>query len=162
VNVADAELSRWCAAGLLATPDGRYLMQLRDAKPSIFIPDHWGLFGGSIEPGETPAEALRRELLEELEFKAVTVEPFYETIIELPLAPPRFERMSFLIVPIEPDDLAAMVQHEGAAKRLFTPEELMAQPRISPWDLAAILMHARRSVLFAPLQADRQPSGDPS
>src|SRR5262249_32847766 len=46
------------AAALIQLPDGRYLLQLRDARPDIFYPDHWGCFGGAIDPGETPESAL--------------------------------------------------------------------------------------------------------
>lgn len=43
-----------------------FLMQLRDNIPGIFYPGHWGLFGGHVEPGETPDVAIERELLEEI------------------------------------------------------------------------------------------------
>ena len=46
--------------------NGRYLLQLRDNKPAIDNPGVWGLFGGSVEPGETAAAAISRELAEEL------------------------------------------------------------------------------------------------
>jgi len=42
-------------------------MQLRDDKPSIVFPNHWGLFGGTIENGESICEAASRELEEEIE-----------------------------------------------------------------------------------------------
>ena len=42
-------------------------MQLRDEKPSIVYPGNWGLFGGSIENGESVCEAASRELKEEIE-----------------------------------------------------------------------------------------------
>jgi 8-oxo-dGTP diphosphatase len=52
---------------LLALRDekGRVLLQHRtdDAK---WYPNHWGFFGGGIEPGETPEEAVMREAKEEL------------------------------------------------------------------------------------------------
>ena len=35
------------AVALIVLDDGRYLLQLRDQKPKIFYPGHWGLFGGA-------------------------------------------------------------------------------------------------------------------
>jgi 8-oxo-dGTP pyrophosphatase MutT (NUDIX family) len=141
-------IARWCAAALLVTPDGRYLMQLRDDKPTILLPGHWALFGGTVDAGETAAAAIRRELVEELEFDASEIAAFSEMIVELPFVPPRFDRMNFFALPISEREEQAMVQHEGAGRRLFTPENLALEPRVAPWDLAAVLMHARRQTLF--------------
>ena len=49
--------------------DGRWLIQLRDEIPTIVAPGCWGLFGGHLDPGETPEQALRRELLEEISWQ---------------------------------------------------------------------------------------------
>jgi 8-oxo-dGTP pyrophosphatase MutT (NUDIX family) len=143
-------IARWCAAALLITAEGRYLMQLRDNKPSIILPDHWAFFGGTVDDGETAEEAIRRELVEELEFTAREVAFFTELLIELPFTPPRTDRMSFFAVPITAADMAAMRQHEGADRRLFSARELAAIPRVAPWDLAVVLMHARHAQLFTP------------
>jgi len=105
-------------------------MQLRDDKKGILLPGHWASFGGSIDPGEDAATAMRRELVEELELKAREVAAFTEMTVVLPLDPPRLDRMSFFVVPVDADEIAAMVQHEGAGKRLFTPTALAREKRV--------------------------------
>jgi len=44
----------------------RLLIYLRDAKPEIPFPNHWDFFGGHLETGETPEQALVREVKEEI------------------------------------------------------------------------------------------------
>ncbi len=48
--------------------DGRFLLTLRPA--GTHLADHWEFPGGKCEPRETHAEALRRELQEELGIRA--------------------------------------------------------------------------------------------
>jgi 8-oxo-dGTP diphosphatase len=43
------------------------LLYLRDNNPDIPFPDYWDLIGGHLEEGETPEEALVREVKEELD-----------------------------------------------------------------------------------------------
>jgi len=55
------------AAIILENDKGEFLLALRDNKPGIPFPNHWDLIGGHIEDGETPEEALVREVKEELD-----------------------------------------------------------------------------------------------
>jgi len=48
---------------------GRYILQLRDNKKTISAPGTWSLFGGKIQTGEKPEEAIKREIYEELNIK---------------------------------------------------------------------------------------------
>ena len=49
--------------------DNKFLMQLRDNIPGILYPGYWGLFGGHMEEGESPRQAIQRELLEEINYE---------------------------------------------------------------------------------------------
>jgi 8-oxo-dGTP pyrophosphatase MutT (NUDIX family) len=135
------------AAAVLVAEDGRYLLQLRDDRPGLHLAGHWALFGGALEPGESAAAGLRRELIEELGFIAGAIEPLAVSIHALAPAFAVF-RMHFFIVPFGLADIGAMVQTEGAGKALFTIAEAAALERVSPWDLAALLFHARGDRLF--------------
>jgi 8-oxo-dGTP diphosphatase len=54
------------ADAILLNRRGEVLLVLRDDKPDIPCPNTWALLGGYIEPGETPEQALLRELREEI------------------------------------------------------------------------------------------------
>lgn len=56
------------AAIIFESDKGEFLFYLRDNKPGIPFPLHWDLFGGHVEEGETPEEALVREVKEELDY----------------------------------------------------------------------------------------------
>lgn len=54
----------------------RYLLQLRDNIPTIVYPGHWAFFGGHLDPGESPDQAMRRELQEEIGYTPPQLTPF--------------------------------------------------------------------------------------
>ena len=135
-------------AALLATPDGRYLMQHRDRAPGNRFPGRWCCFGGGIEAGETPEAALRREVLEEVGYRAGKVRRFTEFDIVLPFRPPYREHILYFAVPLPEAALAGLRLGEGAAMALWRPGDLAREELVVPWDLSAVLMHARRRALF--------------
>jgi len=55
--------------------DGCWLLQLRDDVDTIIYPGHWGLFGGHVEAGEAPEQAVLRELEEEIGWTPKTALP---------------------------------------------------------------------------------------
>jgi 8-oxo-dGTP diphosphatase len=62
------------AVGVLRAPDGRVL--LTERKPGKDAAGFWELPGGQIEPGESPAQAAARELLEEVGVRADELAPW--------------------------------------------------------------------------------------
>ena len=56
------------AAIIFENDKGELLFYLRDNKPGIPFTCHWDLFGGHIEEGETPEQALVREVKEEINY----------------------------------------------------------------------------------------------
>ncbi len=96
--------------------EGKYLMQLRDDIPNIAYPGVWGFFGGHIEPGEEPAAALKRELIEEINYSVEQL-----TIFRCD-RPGKYIRHLYscpLTVPVEELELK-----EGWDLKLLTPAEI--------------------------------------
>ena len=59
---------RRAAVFILKDDNGRILLQHRD-KNDEALPNYWAFFGGGIEEGETPEQAVIREAQEELQIK---------------------------------------------------------------------------------------------
>lgn len=134
------------AALILVEGDG-YLMQLRDSRPDIWYPGHWGLFGGGVEPGEDPVEALARELKEELELELQEYHFFAGFDFDLAgLGLERYFRRYYL-VPVTRAVCQGLVLHEGAEMRVFSGEAILGEARVTPYDGFALFLHHARSRL---------------
>ena len=100
-------------------------------------PGYWGLFGGGAEEGETPSEALVREVREETGFDAsgateagvVSYEGFTSGNL----------RMTVFHAFVEMKDIQAMASAltEGQGLGLFPVEELRGM-KVVPHDMAAV------------------------
>jgi len=55
---------------------GEILLMLRDNKPDIPFPNQWCILGGGIEKDETPEDAIKREMMEEIELALVDPQLF--------------------------------------------------------------------------------------
>lgn len=91
--VADAERPREggadravvdVAVGVLVRPDGAFLLTSRPA--GKVYAGYWEFPGGKLEAGETVADALRRELQEEIGITVGAVHPWQVELVDYPHA----------------------------------------------------------------------------
>lgn len=109
------------AAIILENDKGEFLLYLRDNKPGIPFPGYWDLIGGHVEEGETPEEALVREVKEELDIdlKEYTFYKKYEC-----LTGDAYENIKYIFtgkinIPIEEITLL-----EGVRPKYFSRKEI--------------------------------------
>ena len=134
-------------AAILVTEDGRYLVQLRDDIPGVWYPGHWGLFGGSVDPGETEIAALRRELREELELDMGEARLFVGFNFDLrPAGLSQYYRNYYEVL-VSPTALDRLVLHEGAELRILSGDAALLLPRLVPYDGFALFLHHHRQRL---------------
>lgn len=137
------------AVALIVVDNERYLMQLRDQKPGIFYPGHWGVFGGALDPGENVETALKRELFEELGYR-IDGAPRYFTAVSFDFAFCGRGKIvrSYYEVHVRSAEVERMVLTEGEGLRAFGAREILDQPRVVPYDAFAIWMHATKNLLW--------------
>ena len=91
------------------------LLMLRDDIPTIQYPNKWVTLGGQVEEGETPEQAIVRELDEEIELKIEP--PKLVHVYEWP------EKTEYVFALHHNVDINTPL-HEGQAIKYFSREEL--------------------------------------
>jgi 8-oxo-dGTP diphosphatase len=103
--------ARGCSI-LLVDRRRRVLLYRRDDRPDLPEPNKWDLIGGQVEPGETPEQAIVREVKEELALVLTGHQLFRQTEF-----PDRTEHTFWAELPVPAENL---VLYEGQELRLFT------------------------------------------
>ncbi len=104
-------------------PQGKILLQQRDDRPDLMFPGYWTTFGGAMEAGETPDEAIRRELLEEIELELpLKLWKVYDEILDLGGNRVTVRRYIFVGPIDQPAETIAL--NEGQALGYFGVEDL--------------------------------------
>lgn len=136
-------------AAIIVVPQQGYLLQLRDNRPDIFFPDHWGLFGGGVEPGESEEAALQRELAEEIGIDLPSGAARYVTRIDFDWNRPGCGRTTraFFEIGLAAEKVETLTLREGAALRVFSRDEIQALARMTPYDAFALWLHMNRERL---------------
>ncbi|MDD4353867.1 MAG: NUDIX domain-containing protein [Candidatus Nanoarchaeia archaeon] len=103
-------------AGIIIENDkNEILMQLRDNNAKKF-PNHWVLLGGGVEEGETPLDAIKRELMEEINLEIKNF-VFFKNFIY------KKSKQSFFYIKLNLD-IEKIKLNEGEKIQYFKPDEI--------------------------------------
>ncbi|HKR21824.1 MAG TPA: NUDIX domain-containing protein, partial [Pyrinomonadaceae bacterium] len=103
-------------SAILINPLGQVLLQQRDDNPAIRYPGHWSLFGGTVENDESAAEAVAREVLEEIDFDMRNFGLFREFV--------QNNKREFAFAGELTATLEELTLSEGQGMNLFYPAQL--------------------------------------
>ncbi|MBP5473421.1 MAG: NUDIX domain-containing protein [Bacteroidales bacterium] len=120
------------AAIILENRNGELLLYKRDNKPGIPFPGYWDLIGGHVEDGETPEQALVREIKEELNIDFTNFVFFKEYLCTEKDAYPNVKYIYAGIIDIPIDKITLL---EGDYPMYFKKEQ------IKSLDIANIQKH---------------------
>lgn len=102
--------------------DNKYLLQLRDNRPEVLCRGMWGLFGGSIDFGESSRDAAVREIGEELNVKINPDDLVY--VSKVPGGHVYYLKWD--------KELVALDLNEGQDMGYFEKDEILAIPNLIP------------------------------
>jgi 8-oxo-dGTP diphosphatase len=111
-----AETKGQGVSAILVNRDGQVLLQQRDNNPAIRYPGHWSLFGGTIEDDESPADAVAREVKEEIDFEMRNFGLFREFV--------QNNKREFAFAGELSAQLGELTLSEGQGMNFFYPSQL--------------------------------------
>ncbi|HEY7268292.1 MAG TPA: NUDIX domain-containing protein [Dehalococcoidia bacterium] len=101
--------------------EGRVLMQLRGGDPGVYAGGMWGIFGGRMEPSESPERTAVREIEEEL---GIALDGTLALVVHrIDDGRERFIYAAPLTAPLETVKLA-----EGDGMALLSPQQIESYP----------------------------------
>ena len=111
----------------------KFLFVLRDDKPDIPNPNMWGLFGGGIEPNESPLETIKRELAEEINIDVFNIKEIYSKKVVHNIQGKQYEITGYYFVgKTNKKDLSGIILNEGQKVSFFSLEEISQMENVSP------------------------------
>lgn len=126
---------RRVACILLIREDGKFLLQHRtDDAPRL--PGYWALFGGGIDEGETPEQAVVREAKEELDINLTGHTLSISKVFFNDLLPSDGAELNVFTAPFAKQ--GPITQYEGQGMDWYTVADL-DHLKIAPQDYEAII-----------------------
>jgi 8-oxo-dGTP pyrophosphatase MutT (NUDIX family) len=144
----------------LITMGRRYLLQHREDRPDIAFPNYWGLFGGACEAGETAAQALQREMLEELGLEDFAFTPMARCTYDLWFENRRTRKTFFNVELVEAQASKIILGEGQNLGWLPFGEIMMRADRIVPYDLTIIALHHQGITTFSKRNRLMPPTSD--
>lgn len=123
---------------ILLNKQGEVLLQLRDNMPTIRYPNHWALFGGSINKNETAYQCIEREVKEEISYELQNYGLFREFV--------QNNKREYAFVGEISANLDSLTLGEGQKMGFFSPRHLK-NLTIRPDDLDTLRAYYGSSLL---------------
>lgn len=123
-------------AALVVSPKGEFILQYRDNAAPIY-PSLWSPFGGGIEEGEGPLDALTRELKEEI---GIDVLPERLKYLENILVNPEKDKWMSLYR-LDLNDGEEIILGEGGGYGFFKSKEVLLELALTPRFKEAIVKY---------------------
>jgi|TARA_B100000315_G_C14289984_1_gene456942 8-oxo-dGTP pyrophosphatase MutT (NUDIX family) len=144
--------TRYAVAAILLSEEGDYLLQQRDGTPGIWYPNMLGLFGGIIEKGEEASVALRRELVEELEFSPRQLSYFSFSFFGTSEIASGSSCRIIYEARFTQEEWKQMVLNEGAGMKIISSSDIIGlKHSIVPVDLHMLYVHMMcRNIIARP------------
>lgn len=108
----EKEQSKYSVNAILISLEGNIILQKRDNNPRIVNPGMLCLFGGTVNVGESKTDALKRELMEELELEIESKSIRFFKTYKKTIRTDGVNKICFIYV-LNNIDTKKLVLHEG-------------------------------------------------